>query len=276
MGSPSITLRSFIATTGCLIALIVANQTVHAQGGVTTASSEQKSVASQLSSDEVVNEPGPDAQMVRSPLNQSRWFTRVGYLVVPYHSSATIATNGQLLSSGTAKASNNMTLTFEVGYEITRDISVSLTSGIPPKPHITGEGAAASLGMLGKVRYGPAFLTGYYRFPNMDRFRPYVGGGAAYAIIFKEFDGSVKNLQVHNDWGSVLQGGVEYELNSKYTVFVDFKEVWLAVNAHGVLNDGTNVKARVNLNPSLVTVGVKFHLPFGGGHKFLASQEGCQ
>jgi outer membrane protein len=266
MGSPSITLRSFIATTGCLIALIVANQTVHAQGGVTTASSEQKSVASQLSSDEVVNEPGPDAQMVRSPLNQSRWFTRVGYLVVPYHSSATIATNGQLLSSGTAKASNNMTLTFEVGYEITRDISVSLTSGIPPKPHITGEGAAASLGMLGKVRYGPAFLTGYYRFPNMDRFRPYVGGGAAYAIIFKEFDGSVKNLQVHNDWGSVLQGGVEYELNSKYTVFVDFKEVWLAVNAHGVLNDGTNVKARVNLNPSLVTVGVKFHLPFGGGH----------
>ena len=185
---------------------------------------------------------------------------------MPYHSSATIATNGQLLSGGTAKTSNNMTLTFDLGCEITKNFSVSVTTGIPPKPHITGEGAAASLGMLGKVRYGPAFFTGYYRFPKTGPFRPYVGGGAAYAIIFKEFDGSVKNLQVHNNWGSVLQGGVEYELNSKYTLFMDFKEVWLAVNAHGVLSDGTNVKARVKLNPSLVTLGVKLHLPFGRGY----------
>jgi outer membrane protein W len=100
----------------------------------------------------------------------------------------------------------------------------------------------------------------------MGRFRPYVGGGAAYAIIFKNFDGSVKDLKVNNNWGSVVQGGAEYEVNSKYTVFVDFKEVWLAVNAHGVLSDGTNVKARVKLNPSLLSVGIKFHFPFGRSH----------
>jgi hypothetical protein len=63
-----------------------------------------------------------------------------------------------------------------------------------------------------------------------------------------------------------VQGGAEYELNSKYTLFFDFREVWLSVNAHGVLSDGTPVTARVNLNPSLVTVGIKFHLPFGSGH----------
>jgi len=34
----------------------------------------------------------------------------------------------------------------------------------------------------------------------------------------------------------------------------------------GVLSDGTPVKARVQLNPSLFTVGIKFHLPFGPGH----------
>jgi outer membrane protein len=213
-----------------------------------------------------VNEPVSDAQTVRVPLKQSRWFGRFGVLAVPYHSSATIATNGQLVSGGTAKASNNMTVTFDVGYEATKNISVSVTTGIPPKPHITGEGAVANLGMLGKVRYGPAFFTGYYRFPKTGQFRPYVGGGAAYAIIFKEFDGSVKRLRVHNNWGSVLHGGTEYELNSKYTLFFDFKEVWLAVNARGVLSDGAEVKARVKLNPSLVTVGIKFHLPFGRGH----------
>jgi outer membrane protein len=261
-------LRPFITTAGCLLALVVVvtTQSARAQDGPTTTSGNQKSETSNERRDEPATEPVSEAQLVRRPFKQSRWFTRIGTLVVPYHSSATIATNGQLVSGGTAKASNNMTLTFDVGYEITKNISVSVTSGIPPKPHITGEGAVANLGMLGKVRYGPAFFTSYYRFPKVGPFRPYVGGGAAYAIIFKEFDGSVKNLQVHNNWGSVLQGGAEYELNSKYTLFVDFKEVWLAVNAHGVLSDGTNVKARVKLNPSLVTVGMKFHLPFGRGH----------
>jgi len=261
-------LTRFITTAGCLLALVVVvtTQSAHAQGGPATASGDQKSLTSNPQRDEPETEPVSDAQILPSPFQQGRWFSRVGVLVVPYHSSATIATNGQTVSGGTAKASNNMTVTFDLGCEITKNISVSVTTGIPPKPHITGEGAAASLGMLGKVRYGPAFFTGYYRFPKMGQFRPYVGGGAAYAIIFKEFDGSVKNLQVHNNWGSVLQGGAEYELNSKYTLFIDFKEVWLGVNAHGVLSDGTTVKARVKLNPSLITVGIKFHLPFGQGH----------
>jgi len=260
-------LQRFITTAGCLLLLVavVTRQSAHAQGGPVTPSGDQKSVTSNSQHDEPGSEPVSDAQILPSPFKQGRWFSRVGVLVVPYHSSTTIATNGQTVSGGTAKASNNMTVTFDVGYDITKNISASVTLGIPPKPHITGEGAVANLGMLGKVRYGPAFFTGYYRFPKMGQFRPYAGGGAAYAIIFKEFDGSVKNLQVHNNWGSVLQGGAEYELNSKYTLFFDFKEVWLAVDAHGVLTDGTNVKARVKLNPSLFTVGIKFHLPFGSG-----------
>ncbi|HEX6649518.1 MAG TPA: hypothetical protein VF075_08260, partial [Pyrinomonadaceae bacterium] len=87
-------------------------------------------------------------------------FTRLGVLVAPYHSSATIATNGQPLSGGTAEASNNVSMTFDLGYEITNNISVTVTSGIPVKPHVTGEGAAAALGVLGKVRYGPMILAG--------------------------------------------------------------------------------------------------------------------
>lgn len=184
-------------------------------------------------------------------------------MVAAYHTSATIDTNGQRLSGGTVKASNNMSVTFDVGYEVTKNISVSITTGIPVKPHVTGEGAATSLGILGKVRYGPAIFAGQYQFSKIGRFRPYLGGGAAYAIIFKNIDGSVKDLKVNNNWGSLVQGGAEYEVNSTYTLFVDFKEVWLSVNASGVLSDGTDVRARVKLNPSLVSVGIKFHFPFG-------------
>ena len=249
-------MRPFITTACCLLILVIMIQSASGQSVSTTDSQR----------DEPETESSSDAQLSRTPFKKSHLFTRVGLLIAPYHSSATIATNGQLVSGGTAEASNNVSVTFDLGYEITKDISVSMTSGIPVKPHVTGEGAAASLGMLGKVRYGPVIFSGQYRFPKIGRIRPYLGGGAAYAIILKNFDGSVKNLQVNNNWGSVLQGGAEYEVNSKYTLFFDFKEVWLAVNAHGVLSDGTPVKARVNLNPSLVTVGIKFHLPFGRGH----------
>jgi outer membrane protein len=254
------------ATFSLALVIVVMAPSANAQSGSTTGSGDRESITGSSQRDEPGTETGPDAQIVRSPFKQSRLFTRLGLLVAPYHSSATIATNGQLLSGGTAKASNNVSMTFDLGYEITNNISVSATSGIPVKPHVTGEGAAASLGVLGKVRYGPMILSGQYRFPKIGRIRPYAGGGAAYAIIFKNFDGSVKDLRVNNNWGSVVQGGAEYEVNSKYTLFFDFKEVWLSVNAHGVLSDGTAVKARVNLNPSLITVGIKFHLPFGRSH----------
>jgi len=45
----------------------------------------------------------------------------------------------------------------------------------------------------------------------------------------------------------------------KHDLFFDFKEVWLAVGAHGQPGGNIPVKARVKLNPSLVSVGIKFH-----------------
>lgn len=261
-------MRRLITTTVCLFFLMAVVMTKHAQaqGVPATTSSNQSDATANPQRDIPATEPVSDAEPANIPFTQSRLFTRVGLLVAPYHSSTVIATNGQTLLGGTAEASNNTTVTFDLGYDITKDISASLTTGIPVKPHVTGEGTAASLGTLGKVRYGPTIIAGQYRFPKLGRIRPYVGGGAAYAIIFKNFDGSVKDLQVHNNWGSVIQVGAEYEVNSKYTLFFDVKEVWLAVNAHGVLSDRTPVKARITLNPSLVTVGIKFHLPFGHGH----------
>jgi outer membrane protein len=234
-------------------------QRAHAQSGPETHSSDQRSTPSQPSRDTSGTEAAPAEPDDDTPAMQGRWFARLGVVGAFYHSSATIATSGQVLPGATAEASNNLTLSFDIGYDITKNITASVTVGVPPKPHITGEGTVASLGVLGKVRYGPAFFTGYYRFPKVGRFRPYLGGGAAYAMIFKEFDGSVTQLGVHNNWGSVLQGGAEYKLNKKFDLFLDFKEVWLAVDAHGQLSGDVPVKARVKLNPSLVSVGLKFY-----------------
>ncbi|HZM27645.1 MAG TPA: OmpW family outer membrane protein [Gemmatimonadales bacterium] len=188
----------------------------------------------------------------------SPWFGRIAALGAFYHSSATIATSGILLQGATATVSNNQTLTFDIGYDFTRNLFAMLMVGVPPKPTVTGEGTVTSLGALGRVRYGPAILTGGYRIGTGAGLRPYVGAGAAYAIIVKDHDAAVSQLDVHNNWGFVLQAGAEYSLNKALDLFADFKQLWLAVDANGLLSGGVPVKARVTLNPSLVSAGVKF------------------
>lgn len=56
----------------------------------------------------------------------------------------------------------------------------------------------------------------------------------------------------------VLQGGAEYNLTRNWSVFGDIKEVWLAGDAHGQLAGVAPVTVQVKLNPSLVSVGIKY------------------
>ena len=188
----------------------------------------------------------------------SPWFGRVGALAAFYDSSASIATNGETLPGASATVSNNETVSFDVGYDLTRHVAVSVLLGAPPKPTITGEGTVASLGELGRVRFGPVILSGYYRFRPTAAFRPYAGLGVAYVIIFNEYDGAVEDLDVHDNWATVAQAGAEYRLSPKCDFFVDVKHLWLALDADGFLAGGVPVAARVMLDPLLVSMGVKF------------------
>src|SRR5258708_10866226 len=93
---------------------------------------------------------------------ESRWFGRVGILGALYDSHARIAASGSVIPRATANVSDDVTVIFDVGYEITKNLSVLLMAGVPPKPTVTGEGAVASLRELGQVRSGPSVLTGTY------------------------------------------------------------------------------------------------------------------
>ena len=207
--------------------------------------------------------PSQPASAQTSQNEGSRWFGRVGFVNAVYHSGATISADGVVIPAASAIVSNNASVTFDIGRDITKNISAQLMVGIPPKPTITAKGTVAALGELGAVRYGPAILSGYYKMRRFGAFQPYAGAGAAYAIILKEHDASVSDLHVRNNFGFVLQGGAEYNLKRNWSVFGDFKEVWLAVDAHGQIAGVAPVTAHVKLNPSLVSVGIKYRF---GGH----------
>ena len=94
-------------------------------------------------------------------------------------------------------------------------------------------------GELGSVRYGVGILTACYRIRKWGAFRPYAGPGGAYALILKEHDAAVSQLSVHNSWGFVTAGrSKSIRLAKKWELFADYKKVWLAVDAKGLLSGG--------------------------------------
>jgi len=194
-------------------------------------------------------------------LLSSPWFARLGVVGVFYDSSARIVVNGQEIPGASASVSNNVTVTFDIGYDLTENFALSLMLGVPAKPTFTGEGAIASLGELGKVLFGPAVLSGYYRWPSFAGIRPYTGAGVAYAVVFKNFDAAVTQVNVHNGWGFALQGGAEYKLNDRFDLFVDYKKIWISLNADGLINGVVPATARAKLDPTLISAGLKFHFP---------------
>ena len=201
---------------------------------------------------------GVGAAFAAHPPAASPWYWRAGAVGVFYDSSASIETNDQPLPGASVTVSNNETFTIDIGYDLTRHIAVSLLVGAPPKPTISGDGTVASLGELGRVRFGPVMVTGLYRFRPAAAFTPYAGLGLAYVIVFNEYDGAVEDLDVHDNWGYAAQAGAEYRLSPKCDFYVDLKHAWLDVEADGFLAGGVPLSATVTLDPLLVTVGVKF------------------
>ena len=188
---------------------------------------------------------------------EERWFVRIGAIGALYNSSATIAMAGQNIPGATAHARDNVTPILDIGFDVTKNFALVMMSGIPPRTAVDGRGTVSPLGNLGAVRLGPVFLTGLYRFPELGRFRPYAGAGIAEALILKNYDGAVSDLKVHDNSGFALQAGVEYRLSPSWGVFVDYKRLWLALNANGTLENAP-ITARVTLNPNLVSAGVRF------------------
>jgi outer membrane protein len=198
------------------------------------------------------------AEIQGEPRPPSRWFVRIGAVRALHNSSARITTNGNVIPGATAGVTDSTTLTLDVGYELSDDVAIMAMGGIPPSADVIGEGSVSSFGRLGHVKFGPVTLTAVYRLPAWHGARPYVGAGGAHLFILKTQDRSVTGLKVKDNDAFVLQTGIEYRLTREWELFADYKHIWLNVRARGFLA-GEPVRARVTLNPDLISAGIKFH-----------------
>lgn len=173
-----------------------------------------------------------------------------------FSAGATVKAGGAVIPGGTVKIDPNVTLITEFGYRW-RNLGVSLTGGLPPLATVDGAGSLAPLGSLGRIRYGPVVLTAQYHFTQFGRFQPYLGVGPVFLLIFKNEDGAVRRLDVHNSTGTAFQLGAEYALARRWSLFIDAKKGLLKTHATALLA-GVPITADIRLDPLVIAGGLSY------------------
>ena len=121
------------------LALLLASDPVMPPGDIPAAPVETNAVAAPAAP---LSAPPPDRR-------DSRWFVRAGAAAAFYDPGARIEIGGQPVPGASVDVSNGATMSFDIGYDVTRDVSVMLMLGIPPRPSITGRGSVEAVGTFG-------------------------------------------------------------------------------------------------------------------------------
>ncbi len=187
----------------------------------------------------------------------SRWFVRAGITNLTLADEVELNVAGAPLANAGLSTFEHLTASVQIGRFLTDNLAVNATLGLPPTIDIAGAGAIGPLPTLGSVTYGPTTLTLQYHPLRSGRWRPYVGIGAAYMIVFDTDDGAFGDLEVDNDLSFAYEAGVEVALSSSTGLFVDAKRALLRPETRGTFG-GNTVVGQTRLDPWAFTAGFSF------------------
>ncbi len=108
---------------------------------------------------------------------------------------------------------------------------------------------------LGHVWLLPPTLNLQYHFYFGD-FKPYVGAGINYTIFYGIDEGDVAGMDYENSVGFSFQVGVDYNLNDKWFLNLDVKQLLLSTDVEVNAGGGTVIPVEVDINPLVIGVGI--------------------
>lgn len=188
----------------------------------------------------------------------TRWTIRAGVTALRLADKVNLNVGGAPYPGTALSTKWHATPTIQIGRFLTKHVAANLTLGLPPTIDVYGGGSIAALPKLGKVTYGPVALTAQYHFVRSGAFRPYVGAGAAYMIVFKTKDGAFQNLRVKNDLGPIFEAGTDIMFAKDLGLFVDAKRALLRPRTTGNFF-GAPVEGKTRLDPWALSAGVSYH-----------------
>lgn len=185
----------------------------------------------------------------------SGWYLHVGPGQLAPDESATIQAGGAPFPGADVSIDSSITAAVEIGRFFTPNIAGSLIVGLPPTEDVNGAGTLAAAGKLGELQYGPGALTAHYHFNREGRFQPYIGGGVALMVVFKDDDGAATNLEVDNAVGPAVQVGADLMFNDRFGAFVDYKKAFFDTESSGNLG-AIPFTADIQVDPSFLHTGL--------------------
>lgn len=171
--------------------------------------------------------------------------------VMPQNSTSSISGIG-----GSVKTTDMVTPEVDFSYFITENIAVELIAATT-RHSITGSRTALGNVPVGSTWVLPPALTAQYHFNPKGQFSPYLGAGVNYTMFYGTHaaGGTVTKLVMENNFGAVLQAGLDVNLEGRWYANVDVKQIFLDTKAK--LNGGAIV-AKTALNPTVVGFGVGY------------------
>lgn len=173
----------------------------------------------------------------------------------------------------TAGVKSIRTLGLEWNVRMPSGWGVSLVGGTPPVVHFTGQGAAASLGTIGRARaWFPAVLATYAG-PNWGRVRPFVAAGVNYitysnAEVYPNYTAAVQGTssssKLDSSFGLVGKIGAEISLDNDWYLTASWSRYGIRTTATittetpGVGPIRRQVKLRVDPDVFGVLIGKRF------------------
>jgi outer membrane protein len=137
----------------------------------------------------------------------------------------------------------------DITYFFTPNWAAELILTYPQKHTVTLDGTS-----IGTFRHLPPTLTAQYHFLPGAVFNPYVGAGVNYTLLSKvNLLGGAARLE-HDSVGLALQAGVDFQIDSHWSINVDVKKLQLRSD---VAISGVQA-SRVKLDPVLFGVGVGY------------------
>ncbi|MDY6957452.1 MAG: OmpW family outer membrane protein [Pseudomonadota bacterium] len=209
----------------------------------------------------------------------------------------TVLPAGPVAGSGIAVAPDEIA-TITLGYLLTSHLSIETALGLPTLkfdnvgrgsledaplvririPRLTNVQVGPLDGKLADVTAAPLNAKLIYHFRPDRRVRPYLGAGATYTITYNErlVDPSLwtrrtdpataPDLEVSDEWGSILQAGVDIDLTDKWFLGIDVMRVDLdfdnritnVVTDGGVVGEvrGSDAKVKVEADPYIYTLSL--------------------
>lgn len=209
---------------------------------------------------------GPKRDVQPLALNaDGKWLLRAGAGRLELDDTLSLTVGGAPFAGASLETDPHWTPVVQLGRRLNENFAVVATLGLPPEIDASGGGTAAAFGKLAEVKYGPSALTVQYQPITNGWFRPYVGVGATYMIMFSTKDSILTNVEMENDIAPVVELGADLMVNDSYGFFIEAKKGWLETTATGNVSAaagpplaGAPVIGHAEIGPMVYSVGAVF------------------